>query len=186
MQVSTPPSTSPYSALFHSFGPQLQEVSLGGIAAEGEDGDRLLPFVRTTYPLLTTLHIETHPGNIGLVLRLLDAPLLDQLHLRPYLPPSPDPLSFADKLEIAAFARDLAERIRTGLADHWNLFETGRLQRIWLPREVEIGARPRGLLAVKGIKVEVQEMKRGIKIDSKELVKLFDAMVEEEMREELA
>lgn len=57
---------------------------------------------------------------------------------------------------------------------------------MWLPSEVEIGARPRGLLAVKGIKVKVEEMKRGVKIDSEEFVRLFDAMEEEEMKEEQA
>ncbi|ORY74539.1 hypothetical protein BCR35DRAFT_353847 [Leucosporidium creatinivorum] len=184
--VASPPTPSPYSAIFRSLGPQLRTISIEGVADEGEDGDRLLPFVRNTYPLLTTLHIETHPGNIGLVLRLLDAPLLEHVHLRPYLSPSPDPLSFADTLEIASFARDLVERIRTGLVDHWNVFETGNLQKIWLPVEVEIGARPRGLLAVKGIQVEVDELKRGVKVDSAEFVKLFDDMEDEEMKEEAA
>lgn len=182
--VSTPPSPSPYSTIFHSLGPQLRTIYLEGIGDEGEDGDRILPFVRATYPLLTALHIETHPGNIGLALRLLDAPILEQLHLRPYLSPEPNPLTFADTLEIASFARDLNERIRMGLVDHWNLFETGTLQTISVPHEVEIGARPRGLLAVKGIKVELERMRRGVRLDSEDFVRVFDAAEEQELEED--
>lgn len=128
--------------------------------------------MRFSYPKLTTLDVETHAGSIGLILRLVDAPQLTELHLRPYLPPSPEPLSFANGIATGAFARDLGEKVRVGLKDHWNVFET--LRAVWVPKEVEMGVRPRGLLAAKGIQLLVEEERRGVKVTAEEFVRLFD------------